>query len=91
VSSGQIAIPIVGGGLMSKYAVYNVYRDYQYFVTIWNTKKIVKSFVELKNAKKFCRDFGHGEDNPILTSLPPIAYVANKNGEVVYNPRFKKA
>jgi hypothetical protein len=46
----------------------------------------------LKAAKAVCRGLGHttGEDNPMLTSYPPVAFVADSNFELVYNPRFKK-
>jgi hypothetical protein len=46
---------------------------------------------ELKDAKKVCRELGHtGENNVMLTGYPPIAFVADSENEVVYNPRFKK-
>ena len=62
-----------------------------YHVTYWDTGEIYRSFENLARAKKYARGLGHtGEDNPILTSYPPIAYVANDDGEVVYNPYFGK-
>ncbi len=39
----------------------------------------------------FSRGKGHtGEDDPHLTSYPPIAYLADNDGLLVYNPRFSK-
>jgi len=62
-----------------------------YHVTDWNTKKVIRSFKSLGVAKRWCRGQGHtGEDNSGLTGYPPIAFVANDNGECVYNPRFSK-
>jgi hypothetical protein len=62
-----------------------------YHVTIWDTQKIHRSFTKLGVAKRWCRGLGHtGEDDPGLTGYPPIAFVANDDGECVYNPRFSK-
>ena len=62
-----------------------------YHVTYWETSKIYKSFEKLAIAKKYARGLGHtGEDIPNFKNYPPVAYVANDNDEVVYNPRFSK-
>ena len=62
-----------------------------YHVTDWDTKEIHKSFDKIGAARKWCRGMGHnGEDHPFLTGYPPIAYVANDDGDLVYNPRFSK-
>ncbi len=62
-----------------------------FHVTIWDTGEIVKSVENLNYTKKWARGRGHtGEDNPGLTSYPPLAYVADANGDLVYNPRFSK-
>jgi len=62
-----------------------------FHVTYWDTQEIYRSFSKLSIAKKYARGLGHtGEDNPTLTGYPPVAFVANDNGECVYNPRFGK-
>jgi hypothetical protein len=62
-----------------------------FHVTLWETREVVKSVGNLNYAKKWARGRGHtGEDDPGLTSYPPIAYVADDNGDIVYNPRFGK-
>ena len=62
-----------------------------YHVTYWDTRKVYKSFEKLSIAKKYARGLGHtGEDNPLLTGYPPVAYVCNDLGECEYNPRFGK-
>ena len=62
-----------------------------YHVISWNTREALASFEKLKEAKRYCRSLGHtGEDDPFLTSYPPVAYVTNESGELVYNPRFRK-
>ena len=63
----------------------------KYHVTYWDTGNIYRTFDKLPLAKKYARGLGHaGEDVSLLTGYPPIAFVANDNGEVVYNPRFGK-
>lgn len=63
----------------------------RFHVTLWETREVVKSFEKLAVAKRWARGHGHtGEDSPGLTSYPPLAYVANDAGELVYNPRFGK-
>jgi len=63
----------------------------RYQVISWDTGEILFVFDTLNSAKRKAKSLGHtGEDNPILTGYPPIAYVSNEFGEVVYNPRFKK-
>jgi len=60
-----------------------------YHVTYWDTGKIYQSFEKLAIAKRYARGLGHtGKEYPFLTGFPPVAYVANDNGECVYNPRF---
>ncbi len=62
-----------------------------FHVTLWETREVVKSVENLNYAKKWARGRGHtGEDDPGLTSYPPIAYVADDNGDLIYNPRFSK-
>ena len=62
-----------------------------YHVTLWETGEIHRSFKKLAIAKRYARGQGHtGEDDPLLTGYPPIAYVADDNGYCVYNPRFSK-
>lgn len=62
-----------------------------FHVTLWETKEVVKSVENLNYAKKWARGRGHtGEDIPGLISYQPIAYVADDNGDLVYNPRFSK-
>ena len=60
-------------------------------VVDWNTGEVYYEFSKLAIAKRYCRGMGHtGEDNELFTSYPPIAFVANDRGELVYNPRFGK-
>lgn len=62
-----------------------------YHVTDWTTQAVIKSFEKLGLAKRYARGQGHtGEDNPMLTGYPPIAFVADDSGNCVYNPRFGK-
>ena len=62
-----------------------------YHVTFWDTQEVYRSFKKLGTAKRYCRGLGHtGEDNPGLTGYPPLAYIANDAGYLVYNPRFGK-
>ncbi|MHC4489893.1 MAG: hypothetical protein ACYSW7_12100 [Planctomycetota bacterium] len=62
-----------------------------FYVISWETREVFSKWEKLAVAKRWCRGMGHtGEDNPGLTGYPPIAYVANKAGECVYNPRFGK-
>ena len=60
-------------------------------VVNWKTGNVIETFKNIKRAKRFCRRLGHtGENSPILTGFPPIAYIADEAGNLVYNPRFKK-
>jgi hypothetical protein len=62
-----------------------------FYVTSWDTQEVLSQWEKLAVAKRWARGQGHtGEDNPGLTGYPPVAYVANEKGEVVYNPRFSK-
>ena len=62
-----------------------------YYVTSWETRKVLSEHKTLATAKRYARGNGHtGEDVAILTGYPPIAYVANEAGECVYNPHFGK-
>lgn len=62
-----------------------------YYVISWDSREVLDQCDKLSTAKKIARNYGHtGENNPILTGYPPVAYVSNENREVVYNPRFKK-
>ena len=72
--------------------------DAKYYVRSWDTGEIMTGesgkpliFDHLNRAKKYARGCGHtGEDSPILTGYPPIAYVSDEEGNCVYNPRFAK-
>ena len=62
-----------------------------YKVVRWGEIAPIKSFNNLKKAKKYCRSLGY-DPNLISGNLKwyaPIAYVADENGLLVYNPRFK--
>ena len=62
-----------------------------FHVTLWDNRQVVYSFEKLAIAKRWARGMGHtGEDDPLFTSYPPIAYVADDAGDLVYNPRFGK-
>ena len=62
-----------------------------FYVVRWDTGEVVREFEKLAIAKRYARGAGHtGEDHPHLTGYPPVAYVANEEDEVVYNPRFSK-
>lgn len=62
-----------------------------YYVISWDSGEVLGQYTDLNTAKRKAKALGHtGEDNPILTGYPPVAYVSNENREVVYNPRFKK-
>jgi hypothetical protein len=63
----------------------------RYSVISWETGQAIHTNLPLGLAKRYARSEGHtGEDSPLLTGYPPVAYVANAAGEVVYNPRFGK-
>jgi hypothetical protein len=63
----------------------------KYHVTYWDNGDVYRTFDKLAIAKRYARGLGHtGEDDLMLTGYPPVAYVANDNGECVYNPRFGK-
>jgi len=56
-----------------------------YHVTEWETGKIRASFGGRTKAARVARAAGHtGEDCSILRGYPPVCYVANDAGEVVY-------
>ncbi len=62
-----------------------------FHVVNWDTREILSSWEKPAIAKRWARFQGHtGEDTPGLTGYPPIAYVADGNGDCVYNPRFGK-
>lgn len=62
-----------------------------YYVVSWETKAVLSQYEKLGIAKRYARGAGHtGEDHPFLTGYPPVAYVADEAGLVVYNPRFGK-
>ena len=58
----------------------------------WDTDKVLYEFDKLAIAKKYARGQGHtGEDNPMLTGYPPIAFVWDVELDgCCYNPRFGK-
>ena len=65
-------------------------RETSYRVKRWDTGEITYTG-PLALAKRYARGAGHtGEDHPILTGYPPVAYVVNEADELVYNPRFRK-
>lgn len=62
-----------------------------FYIKRWDNDEVIRECPKLGLAKRYARGQGHtGEDHPHLTSYPPIAYVANEAGELVYNPRFSK-
>ena len=62
-----------------------------YRVTSWDTDQVLAEYGDLAKARRECRKLGHGPDQgEMFTGYPPVAYVANEQGEVVYNPRFIK-
>lgn len=76
---------------LSKISAFLKTRIARFHVTLWETKEVVKSFEKLAFARRWARRAGHtGEDNSGSTSYPPLAYVADDNGNLVYNPRFSK-
>jgi len=58
-------------------------------VVDWETKKEIQTFDDLKKASRYCRTLGY-IDYGLPTWYSPVAYVADDNGCLVYNPRFKK-
>lgn len=61
----------------------------KYYVINWNTSEFIATFEKLSEAKKYCRALGHEAANPLLTSYPPVAFVGNAEGELIYNPYFR--
>lgn len=62
-----------------------------YHVVSWETGEVFSSWEKLGVAKRWARGKGHTwEDDPMLTGYPPIAYLADNDGLLVYNPRFGK-
>ena len=60
-----------------------------YYVRRWDNDEIVSSHKTLPIARRHCRGNGHtGEIPSGATGYAPLCYVANKAGELVYNPRF---
>jgi hypothetical protein len=64
-----------------------------YKVTLWGPPvKVVQEYSDLNKAKRECRKLGH--DVNLLSGnfkyYAPNAYVADEEGYLVYNPRFKR-
>ena len=56
----------------------------------WQTGQIYGRYDSLAKAKRECRKLGHtGEVWAISDYHPPVAYVGDMAGFVVYNPRFR--
>lgn len=60
---------------------------HKYIVTNWQTQEAIAEFEDLNEAKKFCRGLGH-TGQAIGGYYPPVAFVADIDGYLVYNPRF---
>ena len=60
-----------------------------YFVKNWETDETIDSFEKLTTAKRYCRGQGHTGQLAPNGQYLPIAYVADDEGYLVYNPRFK--
>lgn len=60
-----------------------------YKIVSWETGEILEECVKLSIAKRHCRKLGY-VDNGHPTNYSPVAYVADADGYVVYNPRFKR-
>ena len=68
--------------------------DKMYRVVCWNTGEVISTHEKLRNAKRACRKLGalsttKDWENEYLKTLAPIAYVKDRHGFCVYNPRFK--
>ena len=62
-----------------------------FYVKRWDNDEIVYRFKKLAIAKRYAHGMGHtGDDEPIFEGYPPIAYVADEEGDLVYNPYFSK-
>jgi hypothetical protein len=62
-----------------------------YKVMYWDKSEVHSEHKNLKDAKRVCRKLGHtGKNNYGLKGYPPVAFVADKDNYLVYNPRFKK-
>ena len=59
-----------------------------YKVKNWDTDETITEVMTLATAKKHCRAMGHTQKHNGKWYLP-VAYVEDKNGCCVYNPRFK--
>ena len=58
-----------------------------FYVKSWNTDEVLSEHNTLAIAKRYCRGEGHtGDHNG--NWYHPVAYVANEDGYLVYNPRF---
>lgn len=58
-----------------------------YHVTDWETREIYGSYKKLTVARRWCRGKGHN-GNIHNNRYEPVAFVANDEGYLVYNPRF---
>lgn len=60
-----------------------------FYVRKWDGDEVISEHKALAAARKAARGWGHvGYVPDGCTSYPPVAYVANENGECVYNPHF---
>lgn len=58
-----------------------------FYVVTWDGNQITDGPLPLALAKRYCRGSGHTGE-VINGRYPPVAFVANGCGELVYNPRF---
>ena len=61
-----------------------------FYVTLWDSSKVVCPCASLTKAKRVARSLGSVPADPrFFTGDAPVAYVSNDRGECVYNPRFR--
>jgi len=59
-----------------------------YRIINWDTGEVISEWKALPTAKRYCRGEGHtGEGNGVWFN--PVAWVADEDGNCVYNPRFQ--
>lgn len=59
-----------------------------YTVRRWDNDEIISEYPKLALAKRYCRGQGHTGEY-VNGRYAPIAYVADVNGYLVYNPTFR--
>ena len=63
-----------------------------FYVVEWDGKKTVAKYELLMHAMVKAIDLGHlAISDDVFLDHPPIAYVANEDGECVFNPKFPKS